>query len=175
MAAGINRDAVEGLEAFAGQRVEGRDLLDFVAEQLDAHRRAVFIRRDDFDDIAARAERAAMQVHVVALVLNIGQPPQNMLSVNHLPALGGKGHVRVGARIAEAVNAGDAGDNNHVAPLKQGARGGMAQAVNIFVDGGIFFNVGVGRRDVGFRLVIIVITDEIFDGVVRKKFLEFAV
>ena len=51
----------------------------------------------------------------------------------------------------------------------------MAHAVDLFVDRGIFFDVSVGARDVGFGLVVVVIRDEIFDGVVGKEVLELAV
>ena len=40
---------------------------------------------------------------------------------------------------------------------------------------GFLLDIGVGARDVGLGLIIIVIGDEIFDGVVGKKALELAV
>lgn len=39
----------------------------------------------------------------------------------------------------------------------------------------VLFDVGIGRRQIGFRLVIVVIGDEILDGILREKILEFAV
>ena len=51
----------------------------------------------------------------------------------------------------------------------------MAHAVDLLVDGGILLDIGVGARDVGFRLVVIVVGDEIFDRVVGKKAPELAV
>jgi hypothetical protein len=47
----------------------------------------------------------------------------------------------------------------------------MAHAVDLLVDRGILLDIGVGARDIGFGLVVIVIADEIFDRVVRKKLL----
>ena len=40
---------------------------------------------------------------------------------------------------------------------------------------GIFFDERVGARNVGFRLVIIEVADEVFDGVVREKTFELGV
>ena len=44
----------------------------------------------------------------------------------------------------------------------------MAQALDIFIDGGVFFNVGIGLRDVGFRLVVVVVADKIFNGIIGQ-------
>ena len=51
----------------------------------------------------------------------------------------------------------------------------MAHTVDLFIDGGVFFDEGVGARDVGFGLVVVVVGDEIFDGVVGEEGFEFGV
>ena len=51
----------------------------------------------------------------------------------------------------------------------------MAHAVDLLVDGGFLLDIGVGARHVGFGLVIVVIGDEILDGVVGKEASELAV
>ena len=53
--------------------------------------------------------------------------------------------------------------------------GGQAQLVQLVVDGGFFFDVDVARRDVGFRLVVIVVADEVLHRVVREERLELVV
>ena len=78
-------------------------------------------------------------------------------------------HAVVGFRRAEAVDAAHAGDDDAVAALEQRAGGGEAQLVQLVVDGGFFFDVDVARRDVGFRLVVVVVADEILDRVVGEK------
>ena len=50
----------------------------------------------------------------------------------------------------------------------------MPQALNLVVDRRVLFDIGVGMGDVGLRLVIIVIRNEVFDGVFREEFPEFA-
>ncbi len=52
---------------------------------------------------------------------------------------------------------------------------GVAHAVDLLVDVGFFFDERVGARDVGLRLVIVVIRHEIFDRVLREEILELAV
>ncbi len=84
-------------------------------------------------------------------------------------------HAVVGFGRAEAVDAADAGDDHAVAALEQRPRGGEAQLVQLVVDGGFFFDVDVARRDVGFRLIVIVIADEILDGVAGEKGFELVI
>src|SRR5438445_12934958 len=48
-------------------------------------------------------------------------------------------------------------------------RGGKPQTVDLVVNRGFFFDVGVGRGDIGLRLVVVVVADEILDGAFRKK------
>ena len=48
----------------------------------------------------------------------------------------------------------------------------MAQLVELLVDVGVFLYIEVGSRDVGFRLVVVVVADEVLDGVLGEEFLE---
>ena len=57
----------------------------------------------------------------------------------------------------------------------KGAGGGQAQAVDLLVDRGVFFNIDVALGDICLGLIIIVVTDEIMHRIVGEKFLEFAV
>ena len=51
----------------------------------------------------------------------------------------------------------------------------MAHLVDLVVDGGVLLDVGVGRGDVGLGLVVVVVGDEVLDGVVGEELLELAV
>ena len=51
----------------------------------------------------------------------------------------------------------------------------MAHPVDLFVDLAFLLDIRVRARNVSLGLVVIVIADEIFDGIVRKEALEFAV
>ena len=58
---------------------------------------------------------------------------------------------------------------------KQRARGGEAEFVELIVDRRLFFNVEVAGRDVGFGLVVVVVGNEVLDGVVGEELFEFVV
>jgi len=51
----------------------------------------------------------------------------------------------------------------------QAAGGGQAKAVDVLVNHGVFFDVYIALRNVGLGLVIVVVADEIVDGVRGKK------
>ncbi len=51
----------------------------------------------------------------------------------------------------------------------------MTHPVDLFVYGRFLFDIRIGPRHIGFGLVVIVIGNEIFDGIVRKEALELAI
>jgi hypothetical protein len=51
----------------------------------------------------------------------------------------------------------------------------VAHAVDLLVDRGFLLDIGVGARDIGLGLVVVVIGDEILDRVVGEEALELAV
>ncbi len=51
----------------------------------------------------------------------------------------------------------------------------MSQAVDLLVDGRVLLDVGVGLGDVSFWLVVVVVGDEVVDGVVGEELLELVV
>ncbi len=84
-------------------------------------------------------------------------------------------HAVVGFGRAEAVDAADGADDDGVAAFEEGARGGEAELVELLVDGGFFFDVEVAGGDVGFGLVVVVVGDEVLDGVGGEELLELVI
>ncbi len=129
----------------------------------------------NLDGVAAHAERSAIEIAARALVLQRDQIGDERALVEPLAALDRERHRRIGLDRADTVDARHRGDDDDIVALQQRARRRMAHAVDLLVDRGVFLDIGVGARDVGFRLVVIVIADEILDGVVGKETLELAV
>ena len=75
--------------------------------------------------------------------------------------------VRLGR--AQPVDAGDGCHNDDVFPVQQRARRGVTHLVDLVVDVGVLLDVGVRMGNVGLRLVVVVVADEILDGVFREK------
>ena len=172
---GVDLDEFQLVGLLAGERIHFLDLFDLVAEQMDAPGAVFIVRRENIDRVAAHAERAAEEIGLRALVLQRHQVGEQLALVDLAALLEREGHRRIGFHRADAVDARHRGDDDDVVALEQRARGRMAHAVDLLVDGGFLLDVGVGARDVGFRLVVVVIGDEIFHRVVGEERLELAV
>ncbi len=87
-----------------------------------------------------------------------------------LPLSSDQQHPVIRFRRAEAVDAANAGDDDHVAPLDQRTRSPQSRSVSIssLIDAS-FSMYDVARRNVGFGLVVVVVADEVLDRVVREE------
>ena len=159
----------------AAQRIDLGHRLDLVAAPLDADRGVGLVGREHLDGVAAHAERAAVEVDVVALVLHLDQPAQHAVAVDRGPDVDLAGHRRVGLARADAVDARHRGDDDHVAPRQQRERRRVAHPIDLLVDDRVLLDERVGRRDVGLGLVVVVVADEVVDRVVGEQLLELAV
>jgi hypothetical protein len=148
--------------------------IDFVAEEFDAVC-DFFGGGPDFDHVPANAKLAPFERDIVALILNIDEFEQYRIAVDDFALAHVDHHALVVAGRSEAVDAGDARHDDGIGPGDERGRGREAEAVDIFVDARIFFDVDITLRYVGFGLVIIVVADEVADGVVREERLEFLV
>ena len=155
----------------AGERMQHGKRLDLITEHLDADRK-LLVHGDDLDRVATHAERAARKRHVVTHVLHRDEAAQQRIAVDdHAPfELDHSSHILLGR--AEAVNAGHRGDDDRVAPREQRVRGAVAQPLDLVVDRGVLLDEGVRLGDVGLGLVVVVVGDEVLDGVVWEQLAE---
>ena len=173
---GVDLDELQLVGLLAGERIELLDALDLVAEQVHAPGAVLVVRRENVDGVAAHAERAAGEI--VLRCACIAAPPGRRCSWRwsmRSPLLEREGHRRIGLDRADTVDARHRGDDDHVVALEQRARRRVAHAVDLLVDRGFLLDIGVGARDVGFRLVVVVIGDEILHRVVGEEAPELAV
>ena len=80
--------------------------------------------------------------------------------------------VDVLLRRAQAVDAGHRGDDDDVAPGQQRVGRAVPQPLDLVVDRGVLLDVGVRLRDVRLGLVVVVVGDEVLDGVVGQQLAE---
>ena len=152
----------------AGERVDVVQRVHLVAEELHTHGH-LFVGRDDVHGVALDAEGAALEVDVVALVLHVHQKAQETVALHFLAHAQHNRSVQVGLRGAQAVDAGHRRHHDHVAAAQKRGGGGVAQALHVVVDGRVLLNVGVGLRDVGLRLVVVVVRHEVLHRVVGQQ------
>ena len=123
----------------------------------------------DLDRVAPGPEGAADQVDVVAVVLQVDQPPQQAPAGRAPRPPAAQDPVAVLVGRAQAVDARHRGHHDHVAPHEQRRRGGVAQPVDLVVDRRVLLDVGVGGREVGLGLVVVVVGDEELDPVLGEE------
>ena len=175
VAARVDRRPPEPLELLPPQGIDDGDRLHRVAEELHPDRPLLFVGREDLDDVAPDAEGPPVEIDVVPLVLDLDQAGEHRVPRDLHPLFEQEEHPVVGLRRTEAVDAGDAGDDDDVPPLQEIVGRRMAELVDLLVDRGVLLDVGVRAGDVGLRLVVIVVADEIGDGVFREEGLELPV
>jgi hypothetical protein len=151
-----------------GEGVDLQQPVDLIAPKLDADG-VPAVHRKDLDGVAAHPKRALLEVHVVALVVQIDQPSEQFVAVDPLVGRQFEGQLPIVARITQPVDRRDAGDDDHVVPRQQRPRCGVPQPLDLLVDRHILVDVGVGLLDVGLRLVVVVVGNKVFDGVVGKQ------
>ena len=155
----------------ARQRVEVRDLLDLVAEERDAIR-GLDVRRLDLDDVALHAEAAAPEHGVVAHVLALDELAEHLVAVVRLPHLEHQHALAPLLGRAEAVDARDGRDDDHVAAGEERRRRRQPEPRDVVVPGRVLLDVEVGLRDVRLGLEVVVVRDEVLDRVLREELAE---
>ena len=163
-----NRELLLRAEDLARDGVELLDALDLVAEELHAIN-PLLVGGDEVDHVAPHPETQASQVVVVALVQHLGELAQEDLAPDRLTFLHMQRLAHVVLDGANAVDAAHARDHQHVTPRQQVLRRGVAHAVDVVVAARVLFDVGVGPRDVGLGLVVVVVAHEVLDRVVGQQ------
>ena len=166
-----DREVVHLRVDLAGQRVEVRDLLDLVTEERHAIG-GLAVRRLDLHHIALDTEAPAPENGVVADVLAVDQLPQHLVAVVLLSHLQNEQPLAPLLWRADAVDAGDRGDDDDIAAGEKRRSRGEPEAGDVVVLGRVLLDVEIGLRDVGLGLVVVVVGDEVLDRVLREELAE---
>ncbi len=136
---GDAREIVLAGADFAGERIDLANGIDLSAPHFHAIG-VVFVGGINLDHVAANAEGAAAEIFA-ALVLDVDEAAEQMLRVKSAAFFEHDEHAVIGFGRADAVDAGDGGDDDDVATLEERASGAHAELVELIVDGGFFFDV----------------------------------
>jgi hypothetical protein len=168
---GEDREVVELRVDLAGERIEMRDLLDLVAEERDPirrlRRRGLHLYHIPFDPKATPSEQ-----RVVADVLGVDQLAEELVAVVLLPHRQVDEPLLVLLRRAEAVDARDRRDDHRVAAREKRRRCRVTETIDVVVAGRVLLDVEIGLRNVRLRLVVVVVGDEVLDGVCGEELAE---
>ena len=170
-----DRSLIQGLDVRSGERIDQRKGINLIPEKLDPHG---FVRasEEDIDGVAAYPEGPSFEIHLRAAVVRVDQMVEQPRQAALLSPLD---NDRLGVevlRVSDAVEAGHTGDHNHVASSGHQCRcRAEAQFVNLVIDTEVFLDVCIGCRKIRLWLIIVVVRDEIFNGVGRKEAFELSV
>jgi hypothetical protein len=132
----VGRVEIEAIDLpphLAAHGLEFRQGLDLVAEKLHAQP-VLQVGRHHVHRVPADAEGAALQVVVVAFVKVVHQALEELVAIERAAAGQRDAHGGEFLRRSEAVDAGDAGHHDHVAPAHERAGRRDAQALELLVD-----------------------------------------
>ena len=166
------------MDALSRHGVDGLDGFDLVVVEHHAETLAAELseRRHDVHRVAVHAERRRLQLPLGAGVERFDQLVEEVLVADDLSDLDVDRRGVEIRGIARAVETRHARHDDHVAaPRQQRGDGAQTQFLDLGIDRKVFFDIGVRRRQVGLRLVVIVVGDEILHGVFGKEVPEFAV
>lgn len=175
VAAGVDSEARNALAHAARERVEQLQAFNLVVEEFDADGQLGMLGGEDIDGVAAHAELAAAEVLVVALVLHADQLRDDVALVDSVAGTQRHDHAVVAFGFADAVDGRDRGHDDHVAPLHETFGARKPHLLDVLVDGAVLFDEKVALWHVGLGLVVVVVADEVLDGVLGKELAELAV
>ena len=171
----IHGEARDLLPHAPRQRVEQLQRLHLVVEQFDAHGQLRVFGREDVDRVAAHAERAALEILLVARVLHRDQPRDHVALAELVAGAQRQDHLVVFGRIADTVDRRHRRDDHDVATLHQALRRRQPHLLDVLVDRRVLLDEQVALRHVRFWLVIVVVRDEVLDRVAREELAKFRV
>ena len=133
------------------------------------------LSRKNINRVAPYPEGTAIEIDIVARVLHLNQARDDVTLRDAIFRAQRQNHLVVFIRITDAVNRRNSRHNHHIAPLHQRFCAGKSHLLNVLIDRRIFFNKQIPLRHIGFRLIVVVVTDEILDRIQRKEITKLAV
>ena len=89
---------------FSRQHIKFHNAINLVTKHLNAHPAVIVSSRKNLHHITTNPKMATLQHHIIAVILHIYQPSQNIISVYLLPLMKGKHHFVIALRGAKAID-----------------------------------------------------------------------
>ena len=101
--------------------------------------------------------------------MQLSQTPQQGALIQQIAAIHMQDHAQIGGGIAQAVDRRYGRNNDRVRTLEQRLGRRQSHLLDMVVDRSILLDKGIRGGNIGLRLVIVVVGNEIFYRVVRKE------
>ena len=130
----------------------------------------VVIAREDIEHIAFDAEVAVPKFGSCAGIETLYQS-MHQLGTREYIALFDCNHVLLEFhRVTDTIQTRHRCHNQHIAPARQERRScAKAQFFNFIIDREVFFYISTRRRDIGFRLIVVVVRNEVFHCIIGEE------
>ena len=166
---------IERGEAMVGEGIHLLNAINLIIPPGNAQH-VVAVSHVDVYGFALHSEVATLQVDVVSHVECIHQFSEELVSVNPLPLLNPDDVLLHRHRSAHTVDARNGRNHDDILSAREQSRDGTeAELIDLVVDGEVFLNVGVGGRQIGLRLIVVVVGDVIFHGVLGEESLHLLI
>ena len=171
-----HREARHLLLQVAGQRVEDLQRFHLVVEERDADRHSPRSppgrcrARRRARGKTPRLNSTSLRVYCISVRRLMASRCDELVALLQV-----QDHAVVFGRVADAVDRRYCRHDHAVRPLEDGLGRRQPHLLDVLVDRRILLDVEIARRNVGFRLVVVVVGDEVLDRVVREEFAELGV
>lgn len=125
--------------------------------------------RENIDHVTTHAERTAMKINVIALVLHLDEALDHFTLRHAVANTHDKNHLVILIAIADAVDARYGCDNHAIPAFEQALGRRKAHLFDMLVDRRVFLDEQVACRNIGLRLIVVVVRNEIFNGIFGEK------
>src|SRR5699024_702719 len=109
-----NAQLIDLLQGIAGHGVDVVQRINIISKELNAHG-TFYIGWDNIDDIAVDAEGTAGKAHVVALILDIHQKAQQLVTLDFIVDMQQHRAIQITLRRTQTVDTGNGADHYNIA------------------------------------------------------------
>ena len=127
------------------------------------------LRRKNIDHIAAHTKNPTMEIDFVALILHFDQALDDFPLPHAVTDSHGQNHFVILVAIADTVNTRNRRDNDAIAAFQQAFGRRKAHLLDMIVDRRVFLDKQITSRNIGFRLIVVVVRNEVLNRVFRKE------
>lgn len=155
--------------------VDGFNALDLVAKEGEAEG-VIFVGHKDIYGVSLDTKAASVELHLVADILRILKLAHEGGGRNELTYCNFNNSAKEIVGVAQTIEAGDGGDDDDVPSARHECHGGAeTQLVEFLIYGQVFFYIGIGGGNVGLGLIIVVVRDEVLNGIVWEEGFELLI
>ena len=165
----VDHKTIDLLLDTAREGIEQLKRLDFVIEELHPEGELEVLGGEDIDRVPPNSKHSSGELDIVAGVLHPHELADEVALGETIAHPHGQYHCMIVSGVANAVDARDRGHNDGVLALEERLGGRQAHLLDVLIDGRVFFNEQIALGHIGLGLVVIVVGDEVLDGIARKK------